>query len=142
MKYLFEGTRKQWIAGRSWKGLDIWNRGAVLREARFLNLFSWGHFSVCALCAGGQGESHSLTLKAVRATNWGRIYQKVMAIKAAYKLPSIPELPHWIEQIYDEILGAQEEIKSSSLAQLVKNLPAVRETWVRSLGWEDSPEKG
>ena len=28
------------------------------------------------------------------------------------------------------------------MAQLVKNLPAVRETWVRSLGWEDPLEKG
>ena len=28
------------------------------------------------------------------------------------------------------------------MAQLVKNLPAVRESWVRSLGWEDSLEKG
>ena len=28
------------------------------------------------------------------------------------------------------------------LARLVKNLPAMRETWVRSLGWEDPPEKG
>ena len=27
------------------------------------------------------------------------------------------------------------------MAQLVKNPPAVRETWVRSLGWEDPPEK-
>ena len=26
-------------------------------------------------------------------------------------------------------------------AQLVKNLPAMRETWVRSLGWEDPLEK-
>ena len=26
-------------------------------------------------------------------------------------------------------------------AQLVKNLPAMQETWVRSLGWEDVPEK-
>ena len=25
------------------------------------------------------------------------------------------------------------------VAQLVKNLPATRETWVQSLGWEDSP---
>ena len=25
---------------------------------------------------------------------------------------------------------------------MVKNLPAMQETWVRSLGWEDSPEKG
>ena len=28
------------------------------------------------------------------------------------------------------------------VAQLVKNLPAMRETWVQSLGWEDSLEKG
>ena len=27
------------------------------------------------------------------------------------------------------------------MAQLVKNPPAVRETWVLSLGWEDPPEK-
>ena len=28
------------------------------------------------------------------------------------------------------------------VAQLLKNPPAVRETWVRSLGWEDLLEKG
>ena len=28
------------------------------------------------------------------------------------------------------------------VAQLVKNLPALRETWVRSLDWEDPLEKG
>ena len=28
------------------------------------------------------------------------------------------------------------------MAQLVKSLPAVRETWVQSLGWEDPLEKG
>ena len=28
------------------------------------------------------------------------------------------------------------------MAQLVKNLPAMRETWVRSLGWEDTLEEG
>ena len=28
------------------------------------------------------------------------------------------------------------------MAQLVKNQPAMRETWVRSLGWEDLLEKG
>ena len=27
------------------------------------------------------------------------------------------------------------------MAQTVKNLPAMRETWVRSLGWEDPLEK-
>ena len=28
------------------------------------------------------------------------------------------------------------------MPQLVKNLPAMRETWIRSLGWEDPLEKG
>ena len=31
---------------------------------------------------------------------------------------------------------------ASLIAQLVKNLPAMRETWVQSLGWEDPLEKG
>jgi len=31
---------------------------------------------------------------------------------------------------------------ASLAAQLVKNLPAMWETWVRSLGWEDPLEKG
>ena len=33
----------------------------------------------------------------------------------------------------------------SLVAQMVKNMTAkqeIQETWVRSLGWEDSPEKG
>ena len=34
------------------------------------------------------------------------------------------------------VLGA------SLVAQLVKNLPAMQETWVQSLGWEDLLEKG
>ena len=31
---------------------------------------------------------------------------------------------------------------ASLVAQLVKNPPAMWETWVRSLGWEDPLEKG
>ena len=45
--------------------------------------------------------------------------------------PSIPDRNPL--QIY---LGA------SQLAQMVKNLPAMQETWFRSLGWEDPLEKG
>ena len=30
---------------------------------------------------------------------------------------------------------------ASLIAQLVKNLPAMQETWVQSLGWEDPLEK-
>ena len=32
--------------------------------------------------------------------------------------------------------------RDSLVAQLVKKLPAMQETCVRSLGWEDPPEKG
>ena len=28
------------------------------------------------------------------------------------------------------------------MTQMVKNLPAMQETWIRSLGWEDPLEKG
>ena len=28
------------------------------------------------------------------------------------------------------------------MAQLIKNPPAMQETWVRSLGWEETLEKG
>ena len=31
---------------------------------------------------------------------------------------------------------------ASLVVQLIRNLPAVQETWVRSLGWEDSPGEG
>ena len=31
---------------------------------------------------------------------------------------------------------------ASLVAQLVKNLPPMQETWVQSLGWEDPLEKG
>ena len=31
---------------------------------------------------------------------------------------------------------------ASLVAHMVKNLPAMRETWVRSLGWEDPLEEG
>ena len=31
---------------------------------------------------------------------------------------------------------------TSLVAQMVKNPPAMRETWIRSLGWEDLMEKG
>ena len=31
---------------------------------------------------------------------------------------------------------------ASTVAEMVRNLPEIRETWVRSLGWEDPLEEG
>ena len=33
-------------------------------------------------------------------------------------------------------------VGASLVAQMIKNLPSVQETWVRSLGWEDPLEGG
>ena len=41
-----------------------------------------------------------------------------------------------------EIAQQSYPIQTSLVAQTVKNPPAVRETWVQSLGWEDPLEEG
>ena len=40
------------------------------------------------------------------------------------------------------ILYPLQNSRASLVAQTVKNPPVIRETWVRSLGWEDPLEKG
>ena len=35
-----------------------------------------------------------------------------------------------------------ESLRASLMAQTVKNPPAMQDTWVQSLGWEDALEKG
>ena len=40
------------------------------------------------------------------------------------------------------IWGQYYVFQASLVAQLGKNSPAMRETWVQSLGWEDPPEEG
>ena len=44
--------------------------------------------------------------------------------------------------LYEEIRGTLLVVQSSLVAQTVKTLPAMRETQIQSLGWEDSLEKG
>ena len=39
------------------------------------------------------------------------------------------------------MLNEPNAVWASPIVQLVKNPPAMRETWVRSLGWEDPLEK-
>ena len=40
------------------------------------------------------------------------------------------------------LFGNNHGLCASLMAQAVKNLPAMQETWVRSLGWEDPLEEG
>ena len=39
------------------------------------------------------------------------------------------------------VTGVDTDVRAPLVAQMVKNLPAMQETRVRSLGWEDSLEK-
>ena len=45
----------------------------------------------------------------------------------------------WTFSLYSSLFL---KLQASLVAQMVKNLPAVWETWVQFLGWEDPPEKG
>ena len=44
--------------------------------------------------------------------------------------------------LLEDGLAVFHKVRTSLVAQLVKNLPVMRETWVQSLGWEDPLEKG
>ena len=46
--------------------------------------------------------------------------------------------------IYDQLIFDKgiKTIRASLLAQMTKNMPAMWETWVRSLAWEDPLDKG
>ena len=44
--------------------------------------------------------------------------------------------------IYKMFYSLQGYIRASLVAQMIKNLPAMQETWVQTLGWEDALEKG
>ena len=53
------------------------------------------------------------------------------------KEPTKLERPRCLRRAFQVALV----VKRASLVAVVKNLPATRETSVRSLGWEDPPEK-
>ena len=56
-----------------------------------------------------------------------------------------PNLNHWTTTEVPERFfkkSTKNTFGASLVAQLVKDPPAMRETWVQSLGWEDSPGEG
>ena len=54
---------------------------------------------------------------------------------------TLPQLNFFLPEGRSRLLAIL-RITTSLVVQLVKNPPAMRETWVRSLGWEDPLEKG
>ena len=84
--------------------------------------------------------------------NWAWIYNHIKILKgfpcsSAGKESTCnagdPRSVSGLERSVREVIGYPLQYSWASLiAQLVKNLPATRETWVWSLGWENPLEKG
>ena len=51
-------------------------------------------------------------------------------------------VPALVRELRSHMVTHVSIFRASLVAQLVKNPPAMQETWVRSLGWEDPLEKG
>ena len=62
--------------------------------------------------------------------------------ESAFNAGNPGSIPGWGRSTGEGIGYALQYSWASLVAQLVKNLPAMRETWVQSLGWEDPLEKG
>ena len=62
--------------------------------------------------------------------------------ESAYNAGDLSSIPGLGRSAGEEIGYPLQYSWASLVAQLVKNLPTIRETWVQSLGWEDPLEKG
>ena len=90
---------------------------------RFFFFFFWLHCSVCGILVPGPGiEPTPLALKAWSLNHWTtRKFSRIFYIN---KYPN------------------KRNIRASLVAQMVKNPPAMWETWVQSLCWKDPLEEG
>ena len=59
-----------------------------------------------------------------------------------YGQPDFPSFGNFRCLSFSDFCGGSENSRASLVAQLVKNPPAMRKTWVQSLGWKDALEKG
>ena len=62
--------------------------------------------------------------------------------ESAYNAGDPSSIPGYGRSAGDGIGYPLQYSGASLVAQLIKNPPAMRETWVQSLGWEDALEKG
>ena len=78
----------------------------------------------------------------------------LFTIARAWKQPRRPSAKEWIRKLWyiytieyysaikkNTFESSLMRWKASPVAQRVKNLPAIQETWVQFLGWEDPLEK-
>ena len=97
------------------------------------------------LVAESKEELKSLLMKVKEKSEKAGLKLNIQKMKITATSPITP----WqtdgetMETVTDFIfLGSKITVGASLIAQLVKNLPAIQDTPVRFLGWEDSQEKG
>ena len=100
-----------------------------------------GHAGVCVCSAGYRIQSFILTCLYGKSQSTRFVTELIMASLVAQLVR--PRFDSWVRKIpwRRDRLPLQYSW-AFLVAQLVKNLPARRETWLWSLGWEDPPEKG
>ena len=102
----------------------------------------WGLFQVsCLFISGGQsiGTSASASVLSMNIQGWFPLGLTGLLSLLSNGLSSVFSS---ITIQKHQFFGAQLSLWASLMAELVKNLPAMWETWVPSLGWEDPLEKG
>ena len=88
------------------------------------------------------GGRHSvLPMQGVRGSIPGQGNRPYMLQPRVHMFQLTPGTAQYINE-HKYYFKNEKEGKASLVAQLVKNLPLMQETWVRSLGWEDPLEEG
>ena len=97
----------------------------------FVNTLPW--CLSCFLISFSYKNSTMYTLPYLKGLSWERICLQCRR----------SQFDFWVGSSPGEGIGNPLQYSWASLvAQTVKNLPGMRETWVQSLGWEDPMEEG
>ena len=103
-------------------------------------------FQVKEIAPGESGTGRMLCVRAAREKHWGLGVRKLPCCSLGKESACDAGDPSLIPELgrsAGEGIGYPFQCSWASLvAQLVKKSPAMREAWVRSLGWEDPLEKG
>ena len=82
-----------------------------------------------------------MKLKSITLVNWG-FPDSAVGKESACNAGDPGSIPGSGRSAGEEIGSPLQYSWASLVAQTVKNIPAMREMWIRSLGWEDPLEEG
>ena len=115
-------------------------QGSAHTHTRFCPSSLRTHVSLLRVC--DEPTPTQLSVQMVHPTQrWG-FPDSLVAEESTCNAGDPGSIPGWGRSSGEGVGYPLQDSWAAPAAQLVKNLPAVRETWVRSLAWEDLLEKG